>query len=372
MGRSALRLGASSRRTNASTARLSLRRWRREREGGGLRDHGRREGPAALGQHGGPGVLRGGAQAPRGDAGHRAEPAAKDRRRGEEGRDHVRARTPRRACPDARGHSRPRGGRGRLATAGGLVLLDGVPAQHHGRAAGGAHRLLPRGRDDRGGERSRGDQGVRRVLPDARLRDGGESPRLPRKRRARAPGLRSARKHRGGLPDAVGHDHGGDARAGVRCCEEALALSPSPVDAYMAKAARGYGLIKAGEVATGTAELAEAVGWFDRSRLRLTRSSFALYLADGYLRQGERSKAQRVLEEVIATSVEVGYRHFEGIAHRLLGKALAARADLCRAAGDLAAARRLLDHALATFEELGTLDEPLRVRAALTALENAP
>ncbi len=196
------------------------------------------------------------------------------------------------------------------------------------------------------------------------------------------------------------HIQRGDAQAGLRCCEEALALSPSPVDAYMAKAAHGYGLIKAGDLPGGTAELAEAVAWFDKSRLRLTRSSFALYLADGYVRQGERSQAQKVLEEVIATSSEVGYRHFEGIAHRLLGEALApedraaaaehldtatrildevgtrneyakalvAQADLSRAAGDLAGARQLLERALAIFQELGTLDEPPRVRAALAAL----
>jgi len=51
-----------------------------------------------------------------------------------------------------------------------------------------------------------------------------------------------------------------------------------------------------------------------------------------------------------------------------LAKAMAARAELHRAAGDVATARKLLDGALALFEELGTLDEPPRVRAALAAL----
>ena len=51
-----------------------------------------------------------------------------------------------------------------------------------------------------------------------------------------------------------------------------------------------------------------------------------------------------------------------------LARALATRAELQRAAGDIAGARQLLERALAIFEELGTLDEPRRVHAALDAL----
>ena len=94
-------------------------------------------------------------------------------------------------------------------------------------------------------------------------------------------------------------------------------------------------------------------------------------------------------------SREGGYRHVEGVAERLLGECaldadgagaerhLAAaeriltevgarnglartrmgQAALRRAAGDAAGARALLREALATFEALGTLDGPPRVRA---------
>jgi len=40
------------------------------------------------------------------------------------------------------------------------------------------------------------------------------------------------------------HVQRGDPEAGLRCCEEALALSPIPFDAAMVKAVKGYGLIK--------------------------------------------------------------------------------------------------------------------------------
>jgi len=192
----------------------------------------------------------------------------------------------------------------------------------------------------------------------------------------------------------------GDPETGVRCCQEALELAPSPVDAAMAKAAQGYGLVRLGQLQAGTAQLSEAVAWFDKSNLRLTRSAFGVWLGDSYLLQGEPARARTVLEEVLATSGELGYRHLEGMAHRLLAqsmakedpsvaaghlgtairileevgarnehaKALVAQAELRRTEGDSAEARRLLEHAAAIFAALETLDEPRRVQALLAVL----
>jgi class 3 adenylate cyclase/tetratricopeptide (TPR) repeat protein len=196
------------------------------------------------------------------------------------------------------------------------------------------------------------------------------------------------------------HIQRGDAETGIRCCDEALALGPIPFDAAMAKASKGYGLIKAGEVAAGVALLEEAVAWLDKSHLQLTRSQFALCLGDGYLRQGQAARARAIVEEILVIAHGSGYRHHEGIAHRLLGEVLArenpamaashleaglrildevgarnefaktlvAQAAVQRAQGDDAGARQRLERALALFEELGTLDWPPRVREALVAL----
>jgi tetratricopeptide (TPR) repeat protein len=193
------------------------------------------------------------------------------------------------------------------------------------------------------------------------------------------------------------HIHRGDAEAGIRCCDEALALGPIPFDAAMAKAAKGYGLIKTGDVATGTLLLEEAVTWLDKSHLQLTRAVFTPCLGEGYLRQGERARARAILEEVLAITREGGYRFHEGIVHRVLGEALTpedpiaasghletalglleatdgrnehaktlvAQAELQRVLGDHGRARELLEQALALFEELHTLDWPPRVREAL-------
>ena len=74
-----------------------------------------------------------------------------------------------------------------------------------------------------------------------------------------------------------------------------------------------------------------------------------------------------------ATGLTIEVRILEKVgARNELAKALAARGGLQGAAGDLISARKLLESALAIFEELGTLDEPPRVRAALAALASTP
>src|SRR2546428_9545632 len=88
----------------------------------------------------------------------------------------------------------------------------------------------------------------------------------------------------------------------------------------MARGAHGYGLVKAGRLDAGVAELEDAAAWFEKSNLRYTRSLPTLWLAEAYLRQGEPSRAQKLVEEVLATSRERSYRHLEGVAHRLLGE----------------------------------------------------
>ncbi len=196
------------------------------------------------------------------------------------------------------------------------------------------------------------------------------------------------------------HIQRGDADAGLGCCDEALRLGPIPFDAAMVKAVRGYGLVKAGDIIAGTAELADAVAWFERSSLRYTRALFGSWLAECRLRAGERDAARRLIDELRETTQHDGYRHLEGIVVRLLGeylvtespaeadasldtaaaifeeigarnegaKTLVARATLQLAAGRIADARSLLERGCAIFEELGTLDEPRRARAILAGL----
>jgi class 3 adenylate cyclase/tetratricopeptide (TPR) repeat protein len=199
------------------------------------------------------------------------------------------------------------------------------------------------------------------------------------------------------------HIHQGDIERGLCCCDEALSLNPLPYDVAMAKVFRGYGEIRAGRPDAGIADLTGAIAWFDQSRLHHVRVTPALRLAEGYLSRGEPGTARVLIDDVLTTSRAKGYRYVQGLAHRLLAeclaqesptvaaehvdaaqrifaatdarndlaKALVTRAGLCQNAGDFAAARELLEEAAAIFAKLGTLDEPIRVKAALITLDRA-
>jgi class 3 adenylate cyclase/tetratricopeptide (TPR) repeat protein len=197
------------------------------------------------------------------------------------------------------------------------------------------------------------------------------------------------------------HVYRGDAKQGVQYCNEALALGALPFDAAMAKAVRGYGEIKLGELDAGIADLSEAVGWFENFRLRYTYARYAVWLAEGHLRRGDRVAARSLIEDVLQTCRSTGYLQLEGVSSWLMGeyfaseapasaepyvetameilerigarkdlaRAMVTRAALRQAAGDPATARQLLDQAEAIFMALGTLDEPARVEAARAALD---
>jgi tetratricopeptide (TPR) repeat protein len=188
---------------------------------------------------------------------------------------------------------------------------------------------------------------------------------------------------------------------GIQYCNEALALGALPYDSAMAKALRGYAKIKLGQVDDGIVNLNEAVAWFESSHLQYARLRYALWLAEGYLRRGDRAGARPLIEEAIETSRAMGYLHVEGMACWLMGewlapdapavaepytetamgilkrigarndlaRAMVTRARLSQAAGDVGRARQMLDRAVGIFEALGTLDEPARVEAARAALD---
>jgi class 3 adenylate cyclase/tetratricopeptide (TPR) repeat protein len=195
------------------------------------------------------------------------------------------------------------------------------------------------------------------------------------------------------------HIQRGDIERGVRYCDEALVLKPIPYDVAMAKVFRGYGQIKAGRLDEGIADLRQAITWFEQSHLSHVRLPATLRLAEGYLRRGEVATARELIHDVRSNSRANGYRYIEGLAEHLMAECLVlespvvamqhvtdaqrtfeaidARNDLAKtlvtraklSQSNPVEARRLLKEAMAIFEELGTIDEPSRVSAALAALD---
>jgi len=193
----------------------------------------------------------------------------------------------------------------------------------------------------------------------------------------------------------------GDVPSGLACCEEALNLVPIPRDIAWIRVVRGYGNVKAGRVREGIGNLQEGLAWFGTSRMRWTEAIGGVWLAEGHLRLGDYANARSLIEELLNTCRIAGYFHYEGRACWLMGECLAAenleaaenyvdtairmfeqvgaRNDLAKAmatqaalrqrAGALETAEHLLRAAHTIFQRLGTLDEPIRVEAALAGLD---
>jgi hypothetical protein len=77
-------------------------------------------------------------------------------------------------------------------------------------------------------------------------------------------------------------------------------------------------------------------------------------------------EAPATAEDYVVTAIRI----FEQVGARNdLAKAMVTRAALRQRAGDVTTARQLLHQAHAIFRALGTLAEPIRVEAALAALD---
>jgi class 3 adenylate cyclase/tetratricopeptide (TPR) repeat protein len=158
------------------------------------------------------------------------------------------------------------------------------------------------------------------------------------------------------------HVYRGDPRTGLEYCQQALDLGATPFDAAMVRAIRGYGLVKLGRVDEGVRALAEVLEWYERSQLTYTRSLFALWLVEGYLRLGEPERALPLVRAVAVRCDELGYRHLGSLAARLEAEAIAR--------DDPAMAISRLSDAVHTLDAVGARGEAARARLALAALEH--
>ncbi|HME97086.1 MAG TPA: AAA family ATPase [Methylomirabilota bacterium] len=197
------------------------------------------------------------------------------------------------------------------------------------------------------------------------------------------------------------HIQKGEVAEGLQRCEEAQALAPTPYDAAALRGIRAYGLAMVGRVAEAIAELTEVLDWYARSNLHFTRYQFMLLLGEAHLRGGALESARKAAEEVLVASAEMGYRHLEAIARRLLAesllaldppaaerhlrdaveafrrsgarshlaRSLIAQAALCHRRGEEARAIAALEEGVTIFREIGTLDHSARVRDALAMLD---
>jgi hypothetical protein len=109
---------------------------------------------------------------------------------------------------------------------------------------------------------------------------------------------------------------------GLRLCDEVMALDPAPFDGAAARAIRGHALTAGGDGTAGAVLLEGVLEWLERSHLRYTHCLVAVWLGEAYLASGARDRARSVLRPALEQATALGYRHLEGVAHRLLAESL--------------------------------------------------
>jgi hypothetical protein len=111
----------------------------------------------------------------------------------------------------------------------------------------------------------------------------------------------------------------------------------------------GYGLIKAGRVDAGVAELSDVAAWFNNSRLSDLHLFATLWLVEGLLAIGDRSTARVLVDEVLNFIRASGYIHFEGVTYRLIGE--------CSTVEDPAVVTAHIETALGILEGVGARND---------------
>jgi two-component system response regulator AtoC len=150
----------------------------------------------------------------------------------------------------------------------------------------------------------------------------------------------------------------GDPDRALEKLREALESAPSPVEMAQASAFLGIAHVERGEAEPAIALLAPVVSNLERVRQRYAQASFAAYLAEAYLLQGNLASAREVALQAKTDGAKTRYRQAYANGTRMLGR-------IALASGDVGEAQRLLTEALELFETIPNPFEAARTRVHL-------
>jgi predicted ATPase/class 3 adenylate cyclase len=200
---------------------------------------------------------------------------------------------------------------------------------------------------------------------------------------------------------SLGYSWKGDLGRAVEYGELALQKASTPGDKARSQRSLGWALCRAGESNRGIRLLTTASSLVSQSGAFIAfETPLRCYLGEGYWLAGEAEVAKRTLEEGMEMAERSGARFYIGFAHRLLGeidlkcnshraaahfeKSIAALEELKaenevalsyegygrlhKQQGQFAQARKYLTKALETFDRLGTLIEPDKIRKDLAEM----
>jgi tetratricopeptide (TPR) repeat protein len=191
----------------------------------------------------------------------------------------------------------------------------------------------------------------------------------------------------------------GDLDQAVEYGELAVQKAQTPYNKALGQRALAWAWCRAGETKRGIEFLTALLPIF-RGRFMASEIPHTCNLGEGYWLAGENDKAKQTLEEGLKITDRCGARYYSAFAQRLLGEielrikpaqavahfeksiavfreikaenelamAFAGYGRFHKQQGNIMQARDYLSKALETFERLGTLIEPDKVRKELTGL----
>jgi DNA-binding NtrC family response regulator/tetratricopeptide (TPR) repeat protein len=160
------------------------------------------------------------------------------------------------------------------------------------------------------------------------------------------------------------HVQRGDPEAGVRACEQALALSPDPLNRALALGWLGYACLEQRQLGDAIDRLDEAVRLLEQFEFPQPQGWFSAFLAEAHCRAQRLEPALELASRAVELARRSSSRPGVGWAERALGQVAQAR-------GALGDARDHLESALAAFEAMEAAFEAARTHLELARLARA-
>jgi tetratricopeptide (TPR) repeat protein len=156
----------------------------------------------------------------------------------------------------------------------------------------------------------------------------------------------------------------GDFETAIRSCEEALALSPDPLNTAMALGWLGFAWLEGGDLGQAIPRLEEAARQHAQFGFRQAQSWFSVFLAEAYRRVGRLETALELASQGLELARATGTLQGIGWAERTLG-------HIAQARGALGDAEDHHGEALRAFDAVEAGFEIARTRFDLAALAHA-